>query len=70
MTITNRERPVAVLSPAPAVGTQPSIVGAMRGSVLAYDSPLSPTAAPSDWIGHHALGNRRAGREAALASWV
>ena len=49
VTITNRGRPVAILSPAPASGTAPSIIGAMRGSVLRYDSPFSPAADPSDW---------------------
>ena len=32
VTITKRERPVAVLSPVPAPDESPSIVGAMRGS--------------------------------------
>lgn len=50
VTITNRGRPVAVLSPAPAPATRPQIIGAMRGSVLGYDSPFSPAADPSDWI--------------------
>ena len=49
VTITNRGRPVAVLSPAPARGARPSIIGAMRGSVLGYDNPFSPSADPSDW---------------------
>ncbi|MCY4077205.1 MAG: type II toxin-antitoxin system Phd/YefM family antitoxin [Acidobacteria bacterium] len=49
VTITNRGRPVAILSPAPASGSAPSIIGAMRGSVLRYDSPFSPAADPSDW---------------------
>lgn len=49
VTITNRGRPVAVLSPAPAPVTRPSIIGAMRGSVLGYDSPCSPAIDPSDW---------------------
>lgn len=49
VTITNRGRPVAVLSPAPVPGTRPSIIGAMQGSVLRYDSPFSPAADPSDW---------------------
>lgn len=54
VTITNRGRPVAVLSPvlspAPAPATRPQVIGAMRGSVLGYDSPFSPAADPSDWI--------------------
>ena len=49
VTITNRGRPVAVLSPVPAPGKRASIIGAMRGSVLAYDDPFAPAAAPSDW---------------------
>ena len=49
VTITKRGRPVAVLSPAPEPGTRPSIIGAMRGSVLGYDGPFSPATAPSDW---------------------
>ena len=49
VTITNRGRPVAVLSPAPAPGTRPSIIGAMRGLVLGYDNPFSPAADPSEW---------------------
>ena len=49
VTITNRGRPVAVLSPAPASGTRSSIIGAMRGSVLGYDGPFSPATDPSDW---------------------
>ena len=49
VTITNRGRPVAVLSPAPPPVTRPSIIGAMRGSVLGYDGPCSPATDPSDW---------------------
>ena len=49
VTITNRGRPVAVLSPASVSGTRPSIIGAMRGSVLGYDSPFAPATDPSDW---------------------
>ena len=49
VTITNRGRPVAVLSPAPAPGKRSSIIGAMRGSVLAYDDPFAPATDPSDW---------------------
>ena len=49
VTITNRGRPVAVLSPFPATNEQWSIIGAMRGSVLAYDDPFGPALDPSDW---------------------
>ena len=49
VTITKRERPVAVLSPVPAPDESPSIVGAMRGSVLADHDPFRPAADPSDW---------------------
>ncbi len=49
VTITNRGRPVAVLTPPPASGNRPSIIGAMRGSVLRYDDPFLPAADPSDW---------------------
>ena len=48
VTITNRGRPVAMLSPAPAPASAP-ILGALRGSVLKYDHPFIPAAAPSDW---------------------
>ena len=49
VTITNRGRPVAVLSPVPGPGKRSSIIGAMRGSVLAYDDPFAPATDPSDW---------------------
>jgi len=49
ITVTNRGRPVAVLSPAPAPSKCSSILGAMRGSVLGYDSPFAPAADPLDW---------------------
>lgn len=49
VTITNRGRPVAVLSPLPAVNEQSSIIGALRGSVLTYDDPFLPALDPSDW---------------------
>lgn len=47
VTITNRGRPVAVLSPAP--DEAPSVIGAMKGSVLVYDAPFQPAADPADW---------------------
>ncbi|MDC9810792.1 MULTISPECIES: type II toxin-antitoxin system Phd/YefM family antitoxin [Rhizobium] len=47
--ITKRGRPVAVLSPAPDTRGRRSIIGAMKGSVLRYDDPLSPAVAPVDW---------------------
>ncbi len=49
ITITKRGRAVAVLSPAPRLAEKPSILGALGGSVLAYDDPLLPAADPSDW---------------------
>ena len=49
VTITDRGRPVAVLSPVRSEHTGRSIVGAMKGSVLAYDDPFGPAADPSDW---------------------
>ncbi|MBB2696709.1 UNVERIFIED_ORG: prevent-host-death family protein [Rhizobium pisi] len=47
--ITKRGRPVAVLSPARDPNQPRSIIGAMKGSVLRYDDPLSPAAEPEDW---------------------
>ena len=47
--ITKRGRPVAVLSPARDTNQRKSIIGAMKGSVLRYDDPLSPAAEPEDW---------------------
>ena len=49
VTITNRGRQVAVLSPVRPHGEERSIVGAMTGSVLAYDDPFGPAADPADW---------------------
>ena len=49
VTITRWGRPAAVLSPVQPPGEHPSIIGAMRGSVLAYHDPFQPAAGPSDW---------------------
>lgn len=49
VTITNRGRPVAMLSPLPEQTQTSSIIGAMRGTVLAYEDPFMPAAEPSDW---------------------
>ena len=50
VTITNRGRPVAVLSPTPASDEQPSpFIGMMRGMVLKYEDPFEPATSPSDW---------------------
>ena len=49
VTITDRGRPVAVLSPVRQEHAGRSIIGAMKGSVLAYDDPFGPAADPSDW---------------------
>ncbi len=42
VTITERGRPLAVLSPAPPAEKASSIIGAMEGSVLGYDDPFRP----------------------------
>ena len=49
VTITNRGRPVAVLSPARPEGEDRSIIGSMKGSVLAYNDPFLPAIDPTDW---------------------
>lgn len=49
VTITKRGQAVAVLLPAPKTDERPSILGALRGSVLAYDDPFLPAADPADW---------------------
>ena len=49
VTITNRGKPVALLSPVRPECESPSIIGAMEGSVLAFDDPFRPAAEPSDW---------------------
>ncbi len=50
VTITKRGQAVAVLFPAPQTDERPSIFGALRGSVLAYEDPYVPAADPADWI--------------------
>lgn len=49
VTITRRGKPVAVLYPVEPPDDNRSIIGAMRGSVLAYHDPFLPAADPSDW---------------------
>ena len=50
VTITNRGRPVGVLSPVPAPGEKlPPFIGIMRGTVLRYEEPFEPAASPSAW---------------------
>lgn len=49
LTITNRGRPVAMLSPLPPDEGK-SLIGALRGSVLGYDHPFRPAAEASDWF--------------------
>ena len=48
VTITNRGRPVALLSPVQPEREVRSIIGAMKGSVLAYDDPFLPATGPAD----------------------
>ncbi|NKL09372.1 type II toxin-antitoxin system Phd/YefM family antitoxin [Rhizobium leguminosarum] len=47
--ITKRGRPVAVLSPVHDTSGRRSVIGAMKGSVLRYDDPLSPAAEAEVW---------------------
>jgi prevent-host-death family protein len=47
--ITKRGKPVAVLSPLPRKSEHQSIIGAMKGTVSAYDDPFSPAGDPQDW---------------------
>ena len=49
LTITRRGRPVALLSPVRPEHAERSVIGAMTGSVLAYDDPFGPAADPADW---------------------
>ena len=50
VTITNRGRPVAVLSPVPESDDElPPFIGMMRGTVLRYEEPFAPAAQPTDW---------------------
>ena len=52
VTITNRGRPIAVLSPVPVPvpGEKlPPFIGMMRGTVLRYEEPFEPAASPSAW---------------------
>ena len=49
ITITKRGRAVAVLTPAPQSEEKAPLLGALRGSVLAYDDPFLAAADPTDW---------------------
>ena len=49
VTITNRGKPVAVLSPVQPERKIRSIIGAMKGTVLAYDNPFAPAVDSSAW---------------------
>ena len=49
VTITNRGKPVAVLSPVQPEREIRSIIGAMKGTVLAYDNPFGAAVASSEW---------------------
>jgi prevent-host-death family protein len=51
VTITRHGRPVAVISPAPA--QRPTLIGALKGSVLRFDDPTAPAADPADWSAGH-----------------
>ncbi len=47
--VTKRGTPVALVSPIRGDGAPASIIGAMKGSVSAYDDPFSPATDASDW---------------------
>ena len=50
VTITNRGRPVAVLSPVPAPDEKPPpFIGMLRGTVLKYEEPFEAATSSSDW---------------------
>ena len=49
VTITNRGKPVAVLSPVQPEREIGSIIGAMKGTVLAYDNPFGSAVDSSEW---------------------
>ncbi|WP_377290260.1 type II toxin-antitoxin system Phd/YefM family antitoxin [Rhizobium sp. SG2393] len=46
--VTKRGKALAVLTPLPPLQPSPSIVGALRGSVLRFDDPFAPVA-DGDW---------------------
>jgi prevent-host-death family protein len=48
VTVTKRGRPVATLSPITAHASA-SIIGALRGSVLRFDDPLTPALDAEAW---------------------
>ena len=50
VTITNRGRPVAVLSPVPPPDEDAPFIGIMRGTVLQYDEPFEATAPAAEWF--------------------
>ena len=49
VTITNRGKPVAVLSPVQPEREVRSIIGAMKGTVLGYDNPFGSAVDSSEW---------------------
>ncbi|MGN6779107.1 type II toxin-antitoxin system Phd/YefM family antitoxin [Rhizobium sp.] len=51
--ITKRGKPVALLAPAPEKSNRPSIIGAMKGSVLQYDDPFLPVVDAEEWDATH-----------------
>ena len=51
--ITKRGKPVALLTPVPEKLDRPSIIGAMKGSVLQYDDPFLPAVEAEEWDATH-----------------
>ena len=50
VTITKRGRPVAMLVPVSGSESNPSLLGALRGTVTHYEDPFLPAADASDWL--------------------
>jgi len=49
VTITNRGRPVAMLSPVPGPDQRKPLIGSMRGTVLEFEEPFEAATSPTDW---------------------
>lgn len=50
VTITKRGRPVAMLVPVADSKSNPSLLGALQGTVTRYEEPFLPATDASDWL--------------------